>query len=290
MRVLEPAHFNQAKQQRIKKGNKRRFPVLLIVMLLLVAGGGGYWKIAEWQTQQAESQTEEPLNQISEVVKTGNIITFTGDEFRDLYRSVAYPNTQQLTEPPVITGNKEADDIIRSMAEARGYLKTSVPVAPITRINEPRLEGDDLLQPLAASAWTTLKQQAKQDGYPISIISGYRSPEYQRSLFTQRLYATGTSAERIAAGLDKANIESTLLMTAVPGYSRHHTGYTIDLWCEDGSSAFLLSRCYTWISANNFQKAKEHGWIPSYPEGTGQQGPEPEPWEYVWVGRDKVTN
>jgi LAS superfamily LD-carboxypeptidase LdcB len=74
----------------------------------------------------------------------------------------------------------------------------------------------------------------------------------------------------------------------VPGYSRHHTGYTIDLWCEDGSSTFLSSSCYKWISDNNYLKAKQSGWIPSYPAGTDDQGPEPEPWEYVWVGTERL--
>jgi len=31
---------------------------------------------------------------------------------------------------------------------------------------------------------------------------------------------------------------------------------------------------------------KRFGFIPSYPENSGKQGPEPEPWEYVWVGED----
>jgi LAS superfamily LD-carboxypeptidase LdcB len=38
------------------------------------------------------------------------------------------------------------------------------------------------------------------------------------------------------------------------------------------------------MSKDNYLQAKKYGWIPSYPEGAQQQGPEPEAWEYVWVG------
>ncbi len=175
------------------------------------------------------------------------------------------------------------------MAEARGYHLTSIPVQAIVKINEPLLNGDDLLQPLAAQAWSDIKASAKKAGYPLTLISAYRSPEYQRNLFTQRLYAHGVTADQVAAGKADAAVQDTLSHAAVPGYSRHHTGYTVDMWCDDKSTSFLTSSCYRWISVSNYQNAKENGWIPSYPAGTSDQGPEPEPWEYVWVGRSKLT-
>jgi D-alanyl-D-alanine carboxypeptidase len=213
---------------------------------------------------------------------------FIGPQFKELARSVKYPNTQLFDEPPAITGNPVADARIRSIAQARGYVLTSMPVTSIEKINEPRLESDDLLQPLAAIAWRELKAAAARDGIPLSLLSAYRSPQYQRDLFMSRL--KGATVAQIAAGQGDAAVNTTLGVTAVPGYSRHHTGYTIDLWCEDGSGKFLASRCYTWISANNYKVAKQTGWIPSYPDGVDMQGPEPEPWEYVWVGKDLVTD
>ncbi len=38
------------------------------------------------------------------------------------------------------------------------------------------------------------------------------------------------------------------------------------------------------MAADNYRVAKQFGFIPSYPSGAGAQGPEPEPWEYVYVG------
>ncbi len=220
--------------------------------------------------------------------KKTKLRTFKGGEFKDLYRQVQYPNLELFSIPPEITGNEAADARIRKLAEARGFVLTGIPISPIVKTNEPRLAGteDDLLQPLAFQAWTALKQKAKNENIPLSLISAFRSPKWQRDLFTTRLFAYGTTAEQIAAGLADTAVNTTLEVTAVPGYSRHHTGYTIDLWCEDGTGSFATSSCYKWISANNYEKAKQTGWIPSYPKDASLQGPEAEPWEYVWVGTD----
>jgi D-alanyl-D-alanine carboxypeptidase len=144
---------------------------------------------------------------------------------------------------------------------------------------------DDLLQPLAAKSWQELKAAAKKDGLGMSLVSGYRSPKSQRDLFTERLYSTGVTDKQISAGTPDNSVNATLSMTAVPGYSRHHTGYTIDIHCDDGL-AFGVSTCNQWITKDNYANAKKYGWIPSYPPGAGEQGPEPEAWEYVWVGTD----
>jgi LAS superfamily LD-carboxypeptidase LdcB len=285
MRVVEPHHLRG-----VKKPKQRRniWPIWLL-LLLLVAGSGFLWlrrskPAATTATSSAVATKTLPSPAKS---KTG-FKTLSGEDFKRIYQQTAYPNIQPITDPPAITGDPAADARIRQLAEARGYHLTSVPAGAIVKINEPRLENDDLLQPLAAISWQELKAAAKQAGLPLTLISAYRSPEYQRQLFMPRLLASGTSVAEIAAGNGDAAVNVTLGLTAVPGYSRHHTGYTVDMWCEDGSGSFLTSSCYHWIAANNYLHAKEHGWIPSYPPGTNQQGPEPEPWEFVWVGTERL--
>jgi len=156
-------------------------------------------------------------------------------------------------------------------------------VSPIVKLDDPLLENDDLLQPLAANAWLDLRQAAIRDNIPLTLTSAYRSPEYQRQLFMSRLNAMGVSASQIAEGVGNESVNTILSTVAIPGYSRHHTGYVIDLWCDDGSKTFQSSTCFDWISRDNYRNAKERGWVPSYPDGVNAQGPEPEPWEYVWV-------
>jgi D-alanyl-D-alanine carboxypeptidase len=283
MRVVEPHQFNTIK----KKKRRSVRPFIFVVVFLLLSGSGVYWYAAA-QTRSVQPQPKSsvaPASTHATPAKT-KFKTFTGEEFKQLYQEVrkSYPNTQPITDPPAISGDTAADAYIRAAAEKRGYQLSRIPKASIVKIDEPRLNGDDLLQPLAAESWKNLKAAAHNDGFELGVISAYRPPDFQRDLFMARLIANGTTASQIASGLGEGAIERTLSITAVPGYSRHHTGYTVDLWCEDGSGTFLSSSCYRWLSADNYLKAKEFGWIPSYPEGTADQGPEPEPWEYVWVG------
>lgn len=285
MRVIHPGDFEALFK---KRTHNSRLPILVVLLAALAVGYFLYPRQDGPKQKSADTQQKQLAAEVEERPKTGKLKTFTGPEFKALARSVKYPNTQLFNEPPDITESRVADERIREIAESRGYVMTSIPVFSIEKINEPRLESDDLLQPLAAIAWRDLKATAKRDGIPLSLLSAYRSPEYQRNLFLQRLKARGANTARIAAGQADTAIEATLETTAVPGYSRHHTGYTIDLWCDDGSSAFLNSACFTWIQADNYKKAKQAGWIPSYPEGVTDQGPEPEPWEYIWVGEENL--
>ena len=82
-------------------------------------------------------------------------------------------------------------------------------------------------------------------------------------------------------------IDRMLQTSTIPGFSKHHTGYTLDI--TDLTSGmdfteFAQTEGFKWISANNYLNAKRFGFIISYPEGVTNQGPEPEAWEYVWVG------
>lgn len=290
MRIIKPQDFEQLKKTKTSSKKLRVTQTLVIITLVMVTLWG--MKVL------SHKGSDDPTNNVQDSSKAmvddteqqksakPKLKNFTGSEFMALAIGTKYPNTQAFDVLPSITGNAEADDRIRKLAEDRGYLLTSIPVSPIEKLNEPRLGDDDLLQPLAAQGWRDLKKSAQRDREPLSIISAYRSPEYQRGLFSQRLSGAGATVWGVSQGLNDSIVNSVLGKTAVPGFSRHHTGYTIDLWCEDGSSAFVLSTCFEWISKDNYKVAKMAGWIPSYPDGAELQGPEPEPWEYVWVGTD----
>lgn len=283
MRVIEPVHFKSIKQP----VGKRRRAYWLLLLFPLVGVLVAVQLFANKPPKQAASESivtvvpakKQQLDKPKE---------YNGNQFKDLYRQVmqAYPNTQPFLQMPAITGNEEADKHVRQIAEARGFQQTRLPVTALVKTNEPLLKGetDDLLQPLAYQSWLELKKAAEKDNIPIALLSAYRSPDWQRNLFMTRLGGAATP-EQIGAGTADDAVVRILSSTSVPGYSRHHTGYTVDFWCDDGAS-FGKSTCYQWLKANNYLHAKEAGWIPSYPEDADEQGPEPEPWEYVWVGRD----
>jgi LAS superfamily LD-carboxypeptidase LdcB len=291
-------HVTNPREIQKRAAKKRRSNILPLifggVVVIGLAAGGLYWFVLRpvpMNTQGEPVTSSAAATQIATQAPKNKttLKTFTGTEFRDLYRSVNYPNTQNFSTPPEITGNPTADARIRAMAEKRGFLLTSVPLSPIVKTGEELIagNGDDLLQPLAQKSWKELKTAARKDNIQLSLISAYRSPKWQRELFMERLLAQNVTVQQIADGRGETALNTTLSMTAVPGYSRHHTGYTIDLYCDDGI-AFGDSSCNKWITKNNYENAKKYGWIPSYPPGAGEQGPEPEPWEFVWVGTDAL--
>jgi LAS superfamily LD-carboxypeptidase LdcB len=120
----------------------------------------------------------------------------------------------------------------------------------------------------------------------------------QRSIFNdalqqvaiQKIGRAYTSAEIISGNADDG-INAVLDTRSIPGYSKHHTGYTIDV-TDSGSglqfTAFRNTPAYSWMSANNYYNAKRFGFIPSYPTGGASYGPQPEAWEYVWVGEQAL--
>ena len=296
MRVIEPRHRHRpapaAKPPRKRSWSVTRKAAVVAGVTFVTLASLAWWIDLKPDRSLVDVITRrEAASQVAAEPEK-RIQTFSATAFYDLYSTFAYPNTQEIQVPPAITSNPEADKRIREIAEKRGYKLRSVPVAPINKTNEKNLEGDDLLQPLALAGWQDLKARAAADGQPLRLLSGYRSIEYQRQLFIDRLLAAGAYTADIANGLADAKVENVLSNAAPPGYSRHHTGYTIDLACYPNGAfvAFKDSPCFSWIKANNYQIAKETGWIPSYPEGADQQGPEPEPWEYVWVGQDAVKD
>jgi LAS superfamily LD-carboxypeptidase LdcB len=208
--------------------------------------------------------------------------TFSGAELKAFYyASLPLPGTQRLTARPPIYGHAGADARIQQLAEARGYRLQVTPTVPLGSYGGVTLAAD------AGRAWEGLLDAARRNGTPLQGNSGYRSVATQREIFRRRLGSWSTS--QIASGAADAAIESVLSYHSIPGYSRHHTGKTLDLSHAGGSNgSFASSAAYRWLSADNFRVAKAHGFIPSYPAGAGAQGPNPEPWEFVYVGAPQI--
>ncbi len=285
MRVINHKQFAVDKHKH-KTSRSRRGSLLFGVILVAIGGYIIFGQKLVSKKPDNKPQTETAEKQIVQtpVAERTKLKTFTGSEFQKLYSSFAYPNTQPLQEKPTITGDKEADDRIRKVAESRGYKLSSVPVANIVKTGEAGLTEDDLIQPNALKAWQDMKAAALKDGVKLQMTSAYRSVEVQRALFLRRMKDDFVYTESVAAGYVDHLVEKLLTRAAPPGYSRHHTGYTIDLACDGiGLDAFTTTSCYKWLSKNNYESTKKFGWVPSYPDGANLQGPEPEPWEYIWV-------
>ncbi len=278
MRIIEPQQLHR------KSIKKKRKPYGFILILLVIVGVLGYGSLTLVTPKKINSKIEnqKPLpNTAAQQPNKNTFRVFTNDQFVALYSSFAYPNSEDIITPPIITGNNIADDRIRQLAVARGYKLRSVPVSPPLTMSNGYILQQKAVQPLQ-----DLVAAAAKQSLPITVTAAFRSVDEQRILFNDRL--TASPAAISAGNADEAVID-TLKATAPPGYSRHHNGYTVDIACGNvGLYGFLETPCFVWLSRDNFKNAKEFGWIPSYPDGINSVGPEPEPWEYVWVGRDAL--
>ena len=201
--------------------------------------------------------------------------TYTGDEFKALYDYAIDHQLPRLTPPgerTYITGDADLDARIWERAFERGYVLRHVASGGLTAAD------GGPMQPQAAAACAQLKAAARNSGMRFIVSSAYRSPDAQRTQFLSKLGGTSDSA-----------IDAALTWWSIPGTSKHHSGYALDFRYADGTfGEFRTTPDYAWLAADNFYNAKRFGFIPSYPDDGPAQGPNPEPWEFVWVGVDLI--
>jgi len=209
---------------------------------------------------------------------------FSGNEFRLLFDVSTQRNVNITNDLPPITGNEQVDAHIRQLAVNRGYkVRAQAITSELVRVNS-----NILLQPEAREAWLKLEQAAEAAGITIRVSSGYRGVDMQREIFLSRIEAIVDWEGQDIGSYDE-QLESVMDLAAPPGFSKHHSGHTIDFKCAGfGFYEFSQSPCFEWLSADNYLQAKVHGFIPSYPDDAQLQGPNPEQWEYVWIGTESL--
>jgi len=123
------------------------------------------------------------------------------------------------------------------------------------------------LMPEAASAWNQMKTAAEKDGETLQLVSAFRSVDYQKQII-QRKLAAGQSWEQI------------LRVSALPGFSEHHTGRTIDV-TTPGSKVleeeFENTPAFRWLA----RRAGEFGFVMTYPRDNSF-GVAYEPWHWTF--------
>ncbi len=193
-----------------------------------------------------------------------------GDFVNAYYNAQPQPETVYGSKPEIY-GDAGADQRIRSIAESRGYRLQ--PLSTTGSLNTRAMRAFDRMATAAAN----------EAGIDLWIVSGYRSVDTQRELFQERLveyFGRTPTAQEIVSGAADDAINATFDQRSAPGYSRHHSGYVIDVNRLDNS--FMNTRAYDWLSRNNFYEARRFGWVPSYPPGV-KAGPLPESWEFAYI-------
>ena len=141
--------------------------------------------------------------------------------------------------------------------------------------------GGKLFEKQTAAMLDKMISAAADDGVIISVISGYRSEEYQQLLWERDI------SREMGQGLDyesaKAKVGQTL---ALPGCSEHSTGLAADLGtehAEDVEPELYKTPVGKWLCAN----AADFGFILRYPRMKEHlTGISYEPWHYRYVGRE----
>jgi len=160
---------------------------------------------------------------------------------------------------------------------ARIMQELGVPPRPLTGIFREATElvsvGLDIygreqrLTTSAAAAWSAMKMATEREGETLQLVSAFRSVDYQKQII-QRKLAAGQSWEQI------------LRVSAVPGFSEHHTGRTIDVTtpgCKPLTEEFEQTGAFHWLARH----AGEFGFLMTYPRGN-PFGVAYEPWHWTF--------
>ena len=120
---------------------------------------------------------------------------------------------------------------------------------------------------------------AKAAGINLMLCSGYRTVEYQQTLFERKkgdYMQTGMNEEEAVA--------AAALWVAVPGTSEHHTGLAVDIVTPDYQTldeGFARTPAFAWLSQN----AHLYGFVLRYPANKEEiTGISYEAWHYRYVG------
>jgi len=212
----------------------------------------------------------------------GDFRCYTSLEFLELYND--FESNQDLDFiTKYIYQNDIADQYLRERAQERGYQSRG-----FARESDIVWFEGIQMRPEVRDAYIALRDEMLTDDIYLHLASGYRSSTSQRTIFKNKMGSI--DIKQISTGIYDEKIDEVLAISAIPGYSKHHSGYAVDFGCGNEYLVYTFEQtnCYEWMGHNNFENIKKHGFIPSYPEGNLKQGPNPEPWEYVWVGKENI--
>lgn len=173
------------------------------------------------------------------------------------------PKVATPTKSPSESPQVERDDLL-------GHLPyQEVAPSELTAITP---DGQVKMRSAAAVKFQQMQAAAREDGIDLVPISAFRSIEDQEKLFFE------VKEQRVQDASKRAEV------SAPPGYSEHHTGYTVDI--GDGNvpavnvePGFENTAAFNWLQAN----AAKYSFELSFPRNN-PQGISYEPWHWRFVG------
>ncbi|MDT2759353.1 M15 family metallopeptidase [Enterococcus xiangfangensis] len=141
-----------------------------------------------------------------------------------------------------------------------------------------------------AESYEAFSEAATKAGFPLVIISAFRSVDAQKEVFD-----TNVNSLISGDGLSEEDaIAKTKETITEPGYSEHHTGLAVDVVDQDRYNSYstqVLDASYgdqpgaKWIAEN----APKYGFIIRYPKDRQDiTGITYEPWHIRYVGKENA--
>lgn len=166
-----------------------------------------------------------------------------------------------------------------------------ITIENILGLNQSHLESNSiLLEKETYRAFSKMKSAASKDGISLSIVSGYRSFERQKSIW-ERKFSNLTQTKSPSEA-----ISEIITYSSIPGTSRHHWGTDIDIIDSSVKSPkgdLLLEQNYI----DNGVFSKLNHWMTSYAVDFGfelvytndenRTGFNYEPWHYTFAPKAK---
>lgn len=264
--------------------------LILMTLLLSLSGCSLLEQAAENSAREleVESTTEpiaeeivEPILQTEESVQTEETQTeFTGEKEVMIVDNL-YMQNQDPTLPVYTTWNGVIDPttieptvlervglqsvVNKFNALPEDYVPDDLVEIVTNHSSRPTME----LRSEAASAWTEMERQAKNEGITMVLISAYRTRDDQQGLFDNYY---------------RSNPENASQYSAHPRRSEHEMGLALDISYDIGfPEDFYNTEVGQFLQRN----ATDYGFILRYPEGKEDiTGYAYESWHYRYVGVD----
>lgn len=171
--------------------------------------------------------------------------------------------------------DNESYDSLYVIINKKHHLPEDFVPEDLVEVEIPKNKDSITMRKEAAIALKEMADAAKEDGINLMAVSGFRSYNYQQTLFNNYVNRDGEEA---------ANRYS-----AKPGESEHQTGWAMDLATTD--EGCVLSTCFEDTNGGKwlYENAYKYGFILRYPEGKEEiTGYIYEPWHFRYLGKDEA--
>lgn len=198
----------------------------------------------------------------------------------------ATPSTSSVTSPSTDASASSAATSHRDPSSVHVLVNKQHPLTPqdwvppdlqnLQTLGLPTTKDDLQLRNESAQAAQALFDAADEDDIQLSVVSAYRSYDYQVGTYQHWVNQQGKAAA------DQ--------VSARPGYSEHQTGLAMDVVGSDG--ACTLQVCFEDTEAGRWvaEHAVTHGWVLRYPkDAEATTGYSYEPWHLRYVGVEAAT-